>query len=66
MTQLKRMEATLTQKDIADLITIYRRAPLSNMDEAEAAAQLLQRAVQFLTTAKLPKPKNARKAKESV
>lgn len=33
----------MNEKDFADLIRLARRAPLSNMDEAEAAAALLQR-----------------------
>lgn len=33
----------LTPQEIASIITLARRAPLQNMQEAEAAAQLLQK-----------------------
>lgn len=37
----------LNDKDFADIIRLARRAPLQNMDEAEAAAKLLQRFAAF-------------------
>jgi hypothetical protein len=33
----------MDKKDFADVIRLVRRAPLQNMDEAEAVAKLLQR-----------------------
>lgn len=33
----------MNEKDFADIIRLIRRAPLMNMDEAEAVANLLQR-----------------------
>lgn len=37
----------MNDKDFADIIRLARRAPLQNMDEAEAAAALLQRFAAF-------------------
>lgn len=37
----------MTEADFANLIRLARRAPLQNMDEAEAAAALLQRFAAF-------------------
>lgn len=37
----------MNEKDFADMIRLARRAPLQNMDEAEAAANLLQRFASF-------------------
>lgn len=36
----------MNEKDFADMIRIARRAPLQNMDEAEAVGRLLQRFAQ--------------------
>ena len=36
----------MNDKDFADVIRLVRRAPLMNMDEAEAVANLLQRFAQ--------------------
>lgn len=36
------------EKDAADLVTICRRAPLKNMDEAAAVNNLLERFVNFV------------------
>ena len=36
----------MNEKDFADMIRLARRAPLMNMDEAEAVATLLQRFAQ--------------------
>lgn len=33
----------MTPQEVAQVITLARRAPLANMNEAEAAAQLLQK-----------------------
>ena len=33
----------MTQQEFADIITLVRRAPLANMQEAEHVANLLQR-----------------------
>jgi hypothetical protein len=37
----------MNDKDFADMIRLARRAPLQNMDEAEAAANLIQRFASF-------------------
>lgn len=37
----------MSEQDFANLIRLARRAPLHNMDEAEAAAALLQRFAAF-------------------
>lgn len=42
----------MTPQEIAQLITLARRAPLANMAEAEVASQLLQKLAQFFA----PKP----------
>lgn len=38
----------MNEKDFADMIRLARRAPLQNMDEAEAVAELLQRYAFFV------------------
>lgn len=37
----------MDDKDFGDMIGIARRAPLANMDEAEAVARLLQKFAKF-------------------
>ena len=37
----------MNQQDFADIIRLARRAPLTNMDEAEAVNALLQRFAEF-------------------
>ena len=44
----------MTPQEIAQIITLARRAPLQNMAEAEAASLLLQK----LAAEYAPKPKN--------
>jgi hypothetical protein len=45
----------MTENEIAQIITLARRAPLQNMAEAEAAAQLLQKlSVHFASQASGP------------
>jgi hypothetical protein len=41
----------MTDQELADLIRIIRRAPLHNMDEAEAVGRLLQKLIQHLRPA---------------
>lgn len=41
------MAEKFTDNDAADLITLARRAPLKNMDEAAAASNLLDRFAVF-------------------
>lgn len=50
---------TLTNEDFANMIRLARRAPLANMDEAEAAAALLQRFAAFAMECQTPKKKRA-------
>lgn len=38
----------MSEQDFADMIRLARRAPLTNMDEAEAVAGLLQRFAAFV------------------
>ena len=37
----------ITEKDAADLVTLVRRAPLQNMDEAQVVNALLEKFVDF-------------------
>ncbi len=46
----------MTQQEIAQVITLARRAPLSNMAEAEAASLLLQK----LASEYAPKPQETK------
>lgn len=49
----------MKQADFANIIRLARRAPLTNMDEAEQAAALLQRFAQFANDyLNPPKPLN--------
>jgi hypothetical protein len=43
----KRIMTAFTSEDAVDLVTITRRAPLQNMDEAKAVNDLLERFVDF-------------------
>lgn len=54
----------MTPQEIAQIITLARRAPLQNMAEAEAAAQLLQKlAAHFAPqAASAPQPEDERSA----
>lgn len=38
----------MTEEDFANIIRLARRSPLAHMDEAEAAAQLLQKFAAFV------------------
>jgi hypothetical protein len=51
----------MTRQEIEQVIMIYRRAPLRDMNEAEAASKLLQKLVQYLTNSKAVKPRKAKK-----
>lgn len=44
----------MTQEDFANMIRLARRAPLANMDEAEAAATLLQKFAAHATSYNTP------------
>lgn len=44
----------MTQEDFANMIRLARRAPLANMDEAEAVAALLQKFATHATSYNTP------------
>lgn len=50
----------MTNEDFANIIRLARRAPLANMDEAEAAAMLLQKFAAFVMEYKPPVEKKKR------
>lgn len=53
----------MNEKDFADIIRLARRAPLQNMDEAEAVAVLLQKYSAFVTQELEKRDKRKRKRK---
>lgn len=52
------MGEAVNANEVRAIVELVRRAPLQNMDEAEAAARLLNKFVEYCT----PKPKKPRKA----
>lgn len=53
----------MSEEDFANIILLVRRAPLANMDEAEAVAQLLQRYSSFVNE-HIERQKQANQARE--